>query len=140
LELFEFNLIDSENEKIGLLEEFTYLEKLIENTWGSLITSQLTEGMEKMQEIFGKFEELFQNIVKIKHENQNTINSLINSDLKLFNNVFLQLEEAMLTPDYILLGDLLKYEILPLLKNWRLTLCALKLAKGRAMDLSSSYS
>lgn len=105
---------------MDLLEEFTYLEKLIDHTWGDLITSQTTKGMKKIQEIVGKFEELFQYIGNLKNENKNT--SLNNFDLKVFNNLFLQLEDAMLTPDYILLGDLLKYEVLPLVKKWRIDL------------------
>ncbi len=92
-------------------EEFAYLEGLIIQTWGSFITSRTTEGMKNLQEIIAIFEELFQYSGGGKNNTQNAY------FYSMFNGLFKRMEDAMRIPDYILLGDLLKYEMLPLIKS-----------------------
>lgn len=106
----------AECDRFDLLKEFNFLENLIAEAWGSFITSRTTEGMNKIQEITVVFEKLFQYTGGRENNTQNT------SYLLIFNSLFMLMEDAMQTPDYILLGDLLKYEVLPLVKKWRIDL------------------
>lgn len=106
----------AENGSIDLQKEFNFLEKLIAEAWGSFITSRTTEGMNSIQYIIGAFEKLFQYTGDRENNAQNT------SYLLNFNSLFMRMEDAMKIPDYILLGDLLKYEVLPLVKKWRIDL------------------
>jgi hypothetical protein len=97
-------------------ETIEYIDRLdidITETWGKLITTQLTEAMSGIYDIFGKLDEL------INHINIINKDLGISLDTESVFQVFVQLESAMKIPDYIYMADLIEYEIKPVINGWK---------------------
>lgn len=96
-----------------LINEILDLEERIERCWEYFIISRIKEGMEFIDKIFYSIDTII-----------NTINNkkLINININEMQNIFINLEKALKVPDYILIADLLNYEIKPLIQLWRLDL------------------
>lgn len=89
------------------------LEKSIKNTWEQLIKCEVNDAMNGLVDIFNNIDKLLINIENLKKDTNlkiDTSNVLI---------VFSTLEVAMKDNDYTYISDLLRYELKPILLQWK---------------------
>lgn len=104
------------NIKISVKETIEYIDRLeidITETWGKLVTTQVTEAMSGIYDIFGKLDKLINYINIINKELG------ISLDIKDVFEIFVKFESAMKIPDYIYMADLIEYEIKPVVNSWK---------------------
>lgn len=88
--------------------------QFIEKIWSKIVLSDLSKSMVDLAQLFSELSEVIiclEKVMKIK-----------NSFLDI-NNIFQKLEllqNAMSISDYILIADLIKYEIKPIISGWML--------------------
>lgn len=99
--------------KINIVNKIENAEKKIDIIWENFITNEISYGMNLMAEIFQDLDVI---ITEINNIDSNNIDSS-----NFFKNMN-QLENAMSIPDYILIADLIKYEIKPMIILWKNTL------------------
>lgn len=93
-----------------LLDEMLILEESIQRCWEYFITSRIKEGMEFINKIFYSIDKIINKIESGK---------LLNIDINQIQNIFINLEVALKIPDYVLIADLLNYEVKPVIQLWR---------------------
>lgn len=85
----------------------------IEETWKKFVLADFESGINKILEIFNKLEVIINyadSLNKFEKDNYFNIQNLL---LKLNS-----LEKAMSIPDYVLVADILKYEIQVCISEW----------------------
>ncbi|MBU3126673.1 hypothetical protein [Clostridium tagluense] len=85
----------------------------INECWKLLMLSEFNEGMLLLDVIFQQLDVLINSISKINDKNLN-----IDIDINIMFNIFVNLEYAMKSKDFILVSDVLQYEIKPLISEW----------------------
>lgn len=105
-------MIDKVNDKNYLLTDIINkienVEQKIDIIWESLITNEISSGMKLIAELFGNLDAIITKINNIK-----------NIDITTFFQCMSQLESAMSVPDYMLIADLVKYEIKQIVILWK---------------------
>lgn len=96
--------IDFKNDLIGKMKS---LKQQIDVIWGNFIISEIPDGMRL---ISGMFEDLDKIVTEM--------NSIKDIDISEFLRCMEKLESAMKVSDYMLISDLVKYEIEPIINTW----------------------
>lgn len=99
--------------EIYSIEVIEYIEEKIEKAWRMFILSNFDVGMNTLIEIFNDIDLLLKNIVNIRFEKKTKIDVQ-----ELFEQLTI-LENSMQTQDYIMISDLIKYEIEPIIVRWK---------------------
>lgn len=97
----------------GFISNCLSCEKDIENTWNMIVLCDFKGGMNYINKIFTRLEEivLYADLLNKSYECEIIIE-------ELFQKLNL-LEKAMQIPDYVLIADLIKYEIEELIIKWK---------------------
>jgi hypothetical protein len=103
-------LISITNKSIQKADE---IEGSINSCWGKLVMSESNEGMAVISEIFSGVDALINNITALGQYLELEI------DTMSILNIFSEIEKAMKIQDYVLLADLLYYEIKPKINLWK---------------------
>lgn len=94
------------------LDSCTKIKKISQGAYRNVIIANLNDCMNYINKLFVEFEIAFKYI--------GSINEI--SDFKIDANIIFQkftlLEEAIKIPDYVLIGDILKYEIDVVVEQW----------------------
>lgn len=109
------NLLSS-NEEINIDDAINYINVIEENiikVWKKFLISEFSEGMNIITDIFTYIDKVIYYIEKINS------NKKIRIDIGEVFTIFAELEKAIKTPDYILIADLMMYEIKPITGMWK---------------------
>lgn len=111
------NYFEISDNNIILLNEINIscdnIEKIIQKTWENIMRSNLSAGMDGINQLFNEFE------IAIKYIDSINKISDFKIDISSIFQKFTLLEEAMSIPDYILIADILKYEIEVIVREWK---------------------
>ena len=91
-----------------LIEKIEILKQQIDIIWENFITNEISDGMKLMSQLFGDLDKIVTKIVSTK-----------NVDITEFFKCMEKLENAMKISDYMLIADLVKYEIKPIVSIWQ---------------------
>lgn len=107
-----------EYDKINIVaKEFSVkceeVERYIDEIWNKIIRCKFKESMDDITRLFTYLESILNYV--------NNLKNMTKSNIKVEEifEKFILLEKAMNIPDYILIGDLMKYEIKPIITDWR---------------------
>lgn len=99
------NIIDY---KSYLIDRIEILKQEIDLIWENFMINEISNGMKLISEMFGDLDKIITEINEIK-----------NIDISDFLNNMEKLENAMKVSDYMLIADLVKYEIKPIVSKWK---------------------
>lgn len=110
--------INQSNYRYQLIKEFQDKclkgENFMDDIWEKINLCDFKKGMKDIALLFIQLEEMINYAISLNK----------NKDLRIEIDVIFEklslLENAMKIPDYILVADLIKYEIKPIVKKWRL--------------------
>lgn len=91
----------------NLIKKMEILKQQIDTIWENFMTDEILNGMKLISEMFGNLDEII-----------TEINGIKNIDISEFLRCMEKLEDAMNVPDYMLIADLVKYEIKPIINTW----------------------
>lgn len=91
-------------------------ENQIECIWEKIILCNFKDGMEDIAMLFTQLETI------ISYGNSLSENKEFEINIEDILKKLALLENAMAIPDYILVADLVKYEVKPIIAEWRLNI------------------
>lgn len=98
------NSINSDN----LMDRIEILTQQLDEIWEKFIISEISGGMKLISTMFESLDVILTKIADIKSIN-----------IEKFLNCMKNLENAMNMLDYMLIADLVKYEIKPIINTWK---------------------
>ena len=112
-----FNQSDYNDELINnFILKCENVKRIIDKTWKKIILCDFKEGMQDISILFAELEIVINYVDKLNKNKK----ELMRIE-EIFEKLTL-LEKAISIPDYILVADLIKYEIKPIIEEWDLKL------------------
>ncbi|QCH26960.1 hypothetical protein [Clostridium tyrobutyricum] len=105
--------LSSNIKNIDCINKIDITVEYIEKTWKSFILCKFDDGMKYFGKIMIELDEIILYISNINSE------SNINLKIKKILKILQELEKTIIIKDYVCSADLLKYEIEPILKEWK---------------------
>lgn len=99
--------VNSSVNEHNLIDKIEALKQQLDVIWEKLITSEISDGMKLISNMFEKLDAIITEIVSIK-----------NINIAEFFDCMKRLEDAMNMSDYMLIADLVKYEIKQIINVW----------------------
>lgn len=95
------------------VEEINKLEGIITEVWELLITTEINDAMTDIYSMFNRLEKVIGHMDVIRQ------NFGIKVDIDIIFKMLAELESAMKIPDYILMSDIIEYEIKKVIIEWK---------------------